>query len=88
MKRDRPTTSQIPTRIQPSSAQSKASPQKSKPATNNESKNVSMASTNGGQQQTQVKQVIEFIQRTMLTLSEYEKQLQGQFNLVATPAEI
>ena len=66
LKKDRTTSSQIPTRI----AQVKT-PQKNKQVNNNnESKNGGVASTNGGQQQIQLKSVIEFIQKTMLTLSE------------------
>ena len=87
MKRDR-VTSSTPTRI-PVSSQAKTSPQKARTTNvNNESKNGGVASTNGGQQQTQLKNVIEFIQKTMLTLSEYEKQLQGQLNITLTPTEM
>ena len=89
MKRDRITSTSPPTRIPVSYPQTRTSPQKARTTNvNSESKNGGVASTNGGQQQTQLKNVIEFIQKTMLTLSEYEKQLQGQFNIALTPTEI
>ena len=89
MKKDRNTSSSIPKRIRISNQQTKTSPQKTKTSsTNSDSKNGLVASSKGGQQQTQIKDIIKFIQKTMLTLSEYEKQLQGQFNTALTPAEI
>lgn len=42
----------------------------------------------GPQQQNQVTQVIDFIQNTMSTLSEYEKQFQGRFNTEMTKMAI
>ena len=53
---------------------SKPAPQKN---SNNDSKNEEGVSKRTGdpQQQIQIKDVIEFIKKTMLTLSDYEKQL-------------
>ena len=47
-----------------------------------------MAYVDGGQKQHQIKQVIKFIQSTMQTLAEYEKQFQELFNTDPTQTEI
>ena len=75
MKKEHPTKSQIST-----SRQAMPSPT-SKPVTqknfNNDSKNEEGISSKTGnpQQQIQMKDVIEFIQKTMVTLSDYERHL-------------
>ena len=54
----------------------------------NSSKNVKAASTLiGGTEQIQVQNVIKFIQKTMETLSVYEKQFRGQLNIDMTQKE-
>ena len=50
--------------------------------------NGNAASVDGGQKQHQIKQVIKFIQSTMQTLSEYEKQFQELFNTDLTQTKI
>ena len=47
-----------------------------------------MASVDGRRQKDQRKQVINFIQSTMQTLSDYEKQFQELFNTDLTQMEI
>ena len=54
-----------------------------------ESKNLQMASfLNGGQQTNQIKNVLEFIQKIMETLSTYERQFQGQLDIEMTQLDI
>ena len=54
-----------------------------------ETKNFQTASIlNGGQQTNQIKNVIEFIQKTMETLSIYEKQFQGQLDTEMTQTKM
>ena len=80
MKSERPSKSQIPTRRQGiSSATSKPSPQK---ISNNDSKNEEGVSrrSEDQHQQIQIKRVIEFIQKTMVTLTDYENKLRGLFS--------
>ena len=43
---------------------------------------------NGGQQTKQIKNVLEFIQKTMETFSAYEKQFQGQLDIEMTHTEV
>ena len=43
---------------------------------------------NEGQQTNQIKNVLEFIQKTMETFSAYEKQFQGQLNIEMTQTEM
>ena len=67
---------------------SKLSPQKIIQDSNNkqmETKNLQTASIlNGVQQTNQIKSVLKFIQKTMETLSTYEKQFQGQLDIEMT----
>ena len=51
-----------------------------------ESKNLQIV--NGGQQTNQIKNVLEFIQKTMETLSTYERQFQGQLDIEMAQMEI
>ena len=90
MKKDCSVVSQIPTRRQLLlHPPSKLSPQKrAVETTQEEYKNGNAASVDGGQKQYQIKQVIKFIQSTMQTLSEYEKQFQELFNRDLTQTEI
>ena len=54
-----------------------------------ESKNLQMASfVNGGQQTNQIKNILEFTQKTMETLSTYERQFQGQLDIDMTQLDI
>ena len=54
-----------------------------------EPKNLQMASfLKGGQQTNQIKNVLEFIQKTMETLSTYERQFQGQLDIEMTQLDI
>ena len=85
LKRERPTKSQVPTKRQEMSyAASKPSPKKNY---SDDAKNEVGVSRRSGdqQQQIQIKNVIEFIQKTMVILSHYEKQLRGQFSSVKIP---
>ena len=84
LKRERPTKSQIPTRRQGMSyATSKLLTKKNY---SDDSKNEEVVSrSRDQQQQIQIKNVIEFIQKTMVTLSHYEKQFLGQFSSVRIP---
>ena len=43
---------------------------------------------NGGQQTDQIKNVLEFIQKTMETLSTYKKQFQAQLDIDMTQTEM
>ena len=90
MKKDHSVASQIPTRRQLLLySPSKLSPQKTAvETTQKESKNGNATSVDGGQKQHQIKQVIKFIQSTMQTLSEYEKQFQELFSTDPTETEI
>ena len=75
MKKELSSKSQIPTKKQAMiSIISKPAPQKN---SNNNSKNEEGLSrrTEDPQQQIQIKDIIEFIQKIMVTLSDYEKQL-------------
>ena len=56
--------------------------------TQKESKNGNGTSVDGGQKQHQITQVIKFIQSTIQTLSQYEKQFQELFNTDLTQTEI
>ena len=71
---------------------SKPSPQKIFQDSDNkqmETKNFQTASIlNGGQQTNQIKNVIEFIQKTMETLSIYEKQFQEQLDTEMTQTKM
>ena len=53
-----------------------------------ETKSGNAASADGDKKQHQIKQVIKFIQNTMQTLSECEKQFQKLFNTDLTQTEI
>ena len=71
---------------------SKPSPQTIIHDTNNnkmESKNLQTASIlNGGRQTNQIKNVLEFIQKAMETMSTYKKQFQGQLDIEMTQTEM
>ena len=68
---------------------SKSSPQKTVVETpQKESKNRNTAAVDEGQKQHQIKQVIKFMQSTMQTLSEYEKQFQELFNTDPTQTDL
>ena len=85
LKRERPTKSQIPIKRQEMSyATSKPSPKKNYSDDAKNEVGVSRRSRDQ-QQQIQIKNVIEFIQKTMVILSHYEKQLRGQFSSVKIP---
>ena len=91
LKKDRSTTSKIPTRrlLVPTPPQKPSSQKKTKEIFQNDSINVETASaTNGDHQEIQIKQVIDFIQKTMLTLSEYEKHFQSHLNTEMTQMEM
>ena len=69
---------------------SKPSPQDN-PDCNNQmkTKNLQTASIlNGGQKINQIKNVLEFIQKTMQILSIYKKQFQGQLDIEMTQMEM
>ena len=54
-----------------------------------ESKNLQTASIlNGGRQTNQIKNVLEFIQKAMETMSTYKKQFQGQLDIEMTQTEM
>ena len=82
MKKDHSVVLQIPTRRQLLPyPPSKLLPHKTVvEITQKESKNGNAASVDGGQKQHEIEQVIKYIQSTMQTLSEYEKQFQELFN--------
>ena len=86
--RESSTKIKIPTRRQAMSfPTSKPVPQKN---SNNDSKNEKGVSWKTGdpEQQIQIKDIIEFILKTMVTLSGYEKQLTSQFSLETMPTEM
>ena len=88
MKQERSNKSRIRTRRQEmTSLTSKPAPQKN---FNNDTKNEEGASRRTGepQQQIQLKDVVKFIQKTMVILSDYEKQLRGQFSSETIPTEM
>ena len=88
LKQERSHKSRIRTRRQEmTSLTSKPAPQKN---FNNDTKNEEGASRRTGdpQQQIQLKDVVKFIQKTMVILSDYEKQLRGQFSSETIPTEM
>ena len=88
MKKKGSTKSQIPTRRQ-AMASLTLKPARRKNS-NNDLKNKEGVSrrTRDPQQQIQIKDIIEFFQKTMVTFSDYEKQLRGQFSSETIPTEM
>ena len=80
LKKERSTKSQIPTRRQPMTSITKPAPQKN--STNSKTEEGEL------QQQIQINDVIEFIQKNMTTFSDYKKQLQGQFSSETTQTKM
>ena len=80
LKKERSTKSQIPTRRQAMTSITKPALQKNSTNSKNEEGDP--------QQQIQINDVIQFIQKNMATLSDYEKQLQGQFSSETTQTEM